>query len=149
MMTFCSCLFRLTSQDGKWTLVISHQPGRAPVTVFHIKGEINIETFDQLQTQARQAIQSGARHIVLDLEHVPHMSSHGIRAISQIFTWLRDASPGQGEAAVSQEVRDGAFKSPHLKLLKPSRQVLKVLSVAGVDMFLEIHTDLQQAVASF
>ena len=114
-------------------IVVSQQPGRVPVTVFHIQGDINTETFGQLQTQAQQAIQSGTRCLVLDLEHVSYVTSYGIRAISQIFTWLRD----------------GTFKSPHLKLLKPSPQVLKVLSLAGVDMFLEIHTDLKQAVASF
>ena len=77
------------------------------------------------------------------------MSSHGIRALSQIFTWLRAASPGPGGATAGQAGRDGAVKSPYLKLLKPSQQVFKVLSVAGVDMFLEIYTDLEQAVASF
>ena len=130
-------------------IVVSQQPGQVPVTVFHIKGDINTETFDQLESQARQAIQSGVRCLVLDLEQVGYVSSYGIRAISQIFTWLRESSHGQDDAAVSKGLRDGTFKSPHLKLLKPSQQVLKVLSMAGVDMFLEIHTDLKQAVASF
>ncbi len=130
-------------------IVVSQQQGQVPVTVFHITGDINTETFDQLQTQARQAIQSGTRFLLLDLEHVPYVSSYGIRAISQIFTWLRDSSHGEDDATVSKGLRDGTFKSPHLKLLKPSQQVFKVLSMAGVDMFLEIHTDLQQAVASF
>ena len=130
-------------------IVVSHQQGRVPVTVFHITGDINTDTYSQLQTQAQQAIQSGARYLVLDLEHASYVTSYGIRAISQIFTWLRDASRGQGDAALNQGLRDGTFKSPYLKLLKPSQQVLKVLCVAGVDMFLEIHTDLDRAVASF
>jgi len=134
-------------------IVVSHQQGRVPVTVFHIKGDINAETFDQLQAQARQAIQSGARYLLLDLEQVAYVSSYGIRAISQVFAWLRDgagaSSHGEDDATLSKGLRDGTFKSPHLKLLKPSQQVLRVLSMAGVDMFLEIHTDLKQAIASF
>jgi len=50
---------------------------------------------------------------------------------------------------MAQGLRDGTFKSPHLKLLSPSPQVLEVLKIAGVDMFLEVHRELQEAVASF
>jgi hypothetical protein len=50
---------------------------------------------------------------------------------------------------MSKGLRDGTFKSPHLKLANPSQQVLKVLTTAGIDMFLEIHSDLKQAIASF
>jgi anti-anti-sigma factor len=129
-------------------IVISHQQGRVPVTVFHVKGDINTETYEQLQAQAQQALKAGTRYLLLDLAEVPYVSSYGIRAISQLFTWLRGAS-GESEATVQQGLRDGTWKSPHLKLLNPSPQVLKVLTTAGVDMFLEIHTDLKQAFASF
>jgi hypothetical protein len=44
---------------------------------------------------------------------------------------------------------DGTFKSPHLKLLNPSPRVLDVLSIAGVDMFLEVHRNYKDALASF
>jgi anti-anti-sigma factor len=130
-------------------ILVSHQQGRVPVTVFHVKGEINTETHEQLQTQAEQVIQTGTRHLVLDLAEVPYVSSYGIRAISQIFTWLRDASQGESAETVSKGMRDGTFKSSHLKLVTPSHQVLTVLTTAGIDMFLEIHSDLEQAVASF
>jgi len=130
-------------------IMVSHQSGRVPVTIFHIKGDINTETSEQLQTQAQQAIQSGTRNLLLDLTQVSSVSSYGIRTISQIFTWLRDGSQGENAEAVSQGIRDGTFKSPHLKLIAPSRNVLRVLTTAGIDMFLEIHGDLKQAIASF
>jgi anti-anti-sigma factor len=130
-------------------ITISQEQGRVPVTVFHIKGDINTETYDRLQAQAQQAMQAGARYLLLDLAQVPYVSSYGIRAISQIFTWLRDLAQDQDEAAISKGLRDGTFKSPHLKLTNPSQQVLKVLTTAGVDMFLEIHSDLKRAIASF
>jgi anti-anti-sigma factor len=130
-------------------IMVSHQPGRVPVTVFHIKGDINTETSEQLQTQAQQAIQSGTRNLLLDLTQVSSVSSYGIRTISQLFTWLRDGSRGENAEAVNKGIRDGTFKSPHLKLIAPSRNVLRVLTTAGIDMFLEIHDDLKQAIASF
>jgi anti-anti-sigma factor len=128
---------------------VSQQQGRVPVTVFHIKGDITHETFEQLQHQAQQAIQAGARQLLLDLSDVSYVSSYGIRGISQIFTLFRDAAQDESEETVKQGLRDGSFKSAHLKLLKPSRQVQKVLTMAGLDMFLEIHSNLTDAVASF
>jgi anti-anti-sigma factor len=130
-------------------IAISRQQSRVPVTVFHIKGDIDANTFDQLQAQARQAIQDGTRYLVLDLGQVAYISSYGIRGISQIYTWLREAAKDENEAAVSQGVRDGSYKSPHLKLVDPAPAVLKVMTATGLDMFLEFHTDLKQAVASF
>jgi anti-anti-sigma factor len=129
-------------------ITISQQQGRVPVTVFHVKGDINTETYQQFQSQAQQAIQSGSRHLLLDLSETPYVSSYGVRAISQVFAWLRDSQDQDG-AAVSKGLRDGTFKSPHLKLLKPNSRVSKVLTTSGVDMFLEIYDDLQQAIAAF
>jgi hypothetical protein len=44
---------------------------------------------------------------------------------------------------------DGTFKSPHFKLLNPSPAALETMRVMGFDMFLEIHRNLKDAVASF
>jgi anti-anti-sigma factor len=130
-------------------ITISDEQGRVPVKVFHIQGEIDAESFEQLEAQAQQAIQDGSRYIVLDLEQVSYVSSYGIRGISQIFSWLRDTAGGEDREAISKGFRDGTYKSHHLKLVNPTRQVEKVLSTAGIDMFLEIHPDLERAVASF
>ena len=128
-------------------IVVSQEQGRVPVTVLHVKGDINTETYDQLQKQAEQALQAGMCYLLLDLTEVPYVSSYGIRAISHVFTLLKDRS--QDKDVVSKGLRDGTFKSPYLKLFNPTPQVLKVLTTAGIDMFLEIHTDRKQAIASF
>jgi anti-anti-sigma factor len=130
-------------------IIFSQQQGRVPVAVFHLKGELTTETSPQLEAQAEQAIRTGTRYLLLDLTEVPYISSYGIRAISQIFTWLGDYSQNQSRETLSRGLRDGTFKSPNLKLVNPSRQVLKVLTTAGIDMFLEIFSDLPTAVASF
>ena len=51
-------------------ITVSQQRGRVPVTVFHVKGDINTETYEQFQAQAQQAIQAGTRHLALDLTEV-------------------------------------------------------------------------------
>ncbi len=130
-------------------ITVTQHQGRVPVTVFHIVGDIDANTYGQLEEQVRQAMQNGARDIVLDLTEVPYISSYGIRGISQIFNWLRDKSKDEDDAALSKGLRAGNYKACHLKLVNPSRRVLEVLTTTGVDMFLEIHKDLRQAIASF
>ena len=130
-------------------ITVSNEQGRVPVTVFHVKGDINMNTSDQLMTQARQAIESGARDVVLDFSEVPYISSAGIRILNSLFSMLRGDTPAESDAAMKQGLRDGTFKSPHLKLVNPTRHVREVLSMAGFDMFLEIHPNLKDALASF
>jgi anti-anti-sigma factor len=128
---------------------ISQEQGRVAVTVFHITGDIDAESYEQLQTQAQQAIKGGTRYMLIDMAKVPYVSSYGIRALSQIFTWLRDTAHGDDDASISQGVRDGTYKSHGLKLLNPTAQVQKVLSATGLDMFLEVHSHRDKAIASF
>jgi anti-anti-sigma factor len=131
-------------------ITVSHEQGRVPVTVFRIKGDLNMATSEQLRTEARQAFESGARNLLLDLSDVPYMSSAGIRTLNDIFSLLRvKDAPNESDEALRKGLSDGTFKSPHLKLLNPNRNVLEVLNMAGVDMFLEIHRNLKEAVASF
>ncbi len=127
---------------------VSQEQGRVPVTVFHIKGDIDAETYGQLEERTRQAIQGGTRNLVLDLSQVNYISSYGIRGLSEIFNWLRDAAT-EDDKTLSHGLRDGKFKAQHLKLAQPSQQVQRVLSIAGIDMFLDIHKDIKSAVAAF
>ena len=127
----------------------THEQGRVPVIVFHLTGDLDGLSYEQLQAEADQAIQSGAGYILLDLANVRFMSSAGIRVINQIFSSLRALPDGENESAMAKGLMDGSYKSHRLKLLNPSRQVIKTLSTAGIDMFLETHTDLHKAIASF
>ena len=128
-------------------IVVSHEQGRVPVTVFHVKGTVTSE--DELQACARSEFEAGTRNLLLDLTDVPYMASAGLRALHHIYTLLRSDAPGESDEAVRRGIAAGTFMSPHLKLLKPSKHVLEVLKSTGYDMFLEIHQDLKRAVASF
>jgi anti-anti-sigma regulatory factor len=130
-------------------IVVSHEQGKVPVTVFRVKGSLDAASYEQLQTRAKQEIDGGARNLILDLAEVPFMSSAGIRGINQIFNWLRGDSPSESDAEMRKGLVAGTFKSPHLKLVKPTPRVLEVLKMAGLDMFLEIHQNLKDAIASF
>ena len=126
---------------------VSQAQGKVPVTIFRITGAVTDN--QELEALAQTAYDGGARSIVLDLTDVPYMATAGLRALHAIFTLLRMDSPEESDEATKAGIAAGTFMSPHLKLLNPSAHVLEVLKVAGYDMFLEIHRDLNQAVASF
>jgi hypothetical protein len=128
-------------------ILVSREQGRVPVTVFHIKGDIT--QADELQKLAQDAFEQGDRYLLLDLGEVPFIGSWGLRALHVIYMLLRSDAPDEKDEVVRPGLRDGTYKSRHLKLLKPSETVMKALSLAGYDMFLEIHHDLKEAVASF
>jgi hypothetical protein len=117
------------------------------VTVFHVKGPITSNV--ELEEQAQSAFDAGARKILIDLSEVPYIATYGLRALHFIYTLLRTDAPEESDEAVRKGISAGTFVSPHLKLLKPSTHVIEALRVAGYDMFLEIHRDYKQAIASF
>lgn len=127
----------------------TQEQGRVPVTVFHIEGEINVETYEQLQATAREAHAAGMRNLVLDLGEVTYVSSAGIRALNDIFALLRSDSPDESSDSISKGISAGTYKSPHFKLANPTAQVHRTISMTGLDMFLEIHAKLKDAIASF
>ena len=128
-------------------IIVSQEQGQVPVTVFHIKGEIISDA--QLNAKVEDAFRAGTRDLLLDLREVPYMSSQGLRALHYIYTLLRTDAPAENDEAVKAGIAAGTFASPHLKLLGPSAKTLEVLKMTGYDMFLEIHNDLNEAVASF
>lgn len=128
-------------------LSVTQEQGKVPVTVLHVKGNIDSTTYQAFQTQAEKLIADGAHDLLLDLHEVPYMSSAGLRSLNQIYNKLRAGAEDQ--ANVTKGVTAGTYKSPHLKILSPSARVLETLKMSGFDMFLDIRTNLQDAVASF
>lgn len=122
------------------------ESGQIPVTILQLKGDLTAE--EQLVGKAQAVFQDGARDIILDLSGVPYISSAGLRAIHVIYMLLRSADPRDEESAVRGITR-GTYKSPHLKLVNPSRNGLKALTTSGYDLFLDIHDSIPKAVASF
>jgi hypothetical protein len=130
-------------------IVIAQETGRVPVTIFRISGEIAASSYKELEQQADEAFAAGMRDLLLDLTDVTFLSSSGLRAFHHIFTLLRTDSAEDSDDTVRKGVMAGTYKSPHLKLLRPSPTVLKVLQVSGFDMFLDVYSGLQEAVDSF
>lgn len=130
-------------------IVTEQKVGRVPVTIFHIEGEVTAAFSRDLQQQADDAYAAGTRDILIDLTRVPFMDSGGLRAIHYIYKLLRNETTEESERSVRKGIAAGTYKAQHLKLLKPNDNVMQALKMAGFDMFLEVHSNLKKAVASF
>jgi anti-anti-sigma factor len=129
---------------------VSTVTGRVPVTVAHVEGNVDVSTADVFQANILSLIEGGARHILLDMEHVPFMSSAGLRALHQIFNKLRKVNEDSvAEEEIRRGISEGTYKSPHLKLLNLSENTKVAFETAGFDMYIETFTDRQAAINSF
>jgi len=128
-------------------ITVSEEQARVPVTIFTIAGAI-IDNHE-LEQQAQEVFGRGGRNLLLDLSAVPYIATSGLRALHAIYILLRSNAPEESDAAIKTGIAAGTYMSPHLKLLNPSAHVYEALKAAGYDMFLEIHRDYKQALASF
>jgi anti-anti-sigma regulatory factor len=128
---------------------VSTEQGRVPVTVMHVDGNIDSVSYESFIDKANELINSGSRHMLIDLEHVPLVSSAGLRAFNNIFIRLRELSPDMSDEDMRNGINAGTYKSPHLKLAKPSRATSLALETSGFSMFLEILPDFKSAIAAF
>ena len=125
--------------------------GRVPVTVMHIHGNIDSSTYQAFEAKAEELIKNGTRNILVDLSHSVFISSAGFRALHHIFNKLRAVHPDVDltDDEMKKGISAGTFKSPHLKLLKLSRETRTAFEMSGFDMYIEAFNDMEIAIASF
>jgi len=128
---------------------VREERGRVPVSVLHVVGNIDSSTYEAFQAKAEELMKGGARRLLIDLEEVPLVTSAGLRALNSIFTRLRELTPDVTDEEMRNGINAGTYKSPHLKLLKPSKASAIALDHSGFSMFLETFTDLRSAIESF
>ena len=128
---------------------VSTEQGRVPVTVLHVDGNIDSGSYESFLSKSNDLIDSGTRHMLIDLEHVPLVSSAGLRAFNNVFSRLRELSPDMSDADMRNGINAGTYKSPHLKLANPSTATRLALETSGFSMFLEIVPDVKTGVATF
>jgi len=120
--------------SSEMQISISQMEGRIPVTVFHIKGQIDANTHKELTERATEAKAMGTQDILLDLTDVTYMASAGFRAMHSIHKMLQT---------------DESDDTLHLKVLNPSEEVSRIIKTLGFDAYVSTHSDLKEAVNSF
>jgi anti-anti-sigma regulatory factor len=115
--------------------------------------DVDASNYLELIAAAQKAHGVGERDVLLDLSHVPYLSSSGLVALQSIAALMRGDTPPDPEGgwealrAIGRD-REMGMQS-RFKLLNPQPCVDRVLDTVGFKRFLEIYTDLEAAVASF
>src|SRR5512140_1935326 len=130
-------------------LKVSTEKARVPVTVIHVDGNIDSASYEAFLAGVEDTIKGGARHVLIDLSHVPFVSSAGLRALNIVFNRLRELTPDVSDEQMRKGINDGTYKSPHLKILNPSKETMTTLASSGFDMFIQVFHDRNAALASF
>ena len=134
-------------------ITVSHAQGQVPVTVVQPHGALDAFSYKDLIQKAQDLYATGARYLLIDLSDTTFMSSAGVVALHTIALMLRGEKlpdPESGWEAYKTIDRDrDTGKQKYLKLLNPTSNVSKILAMTGFKNFLEVHTSLEEVVASF
>jgi anti-anti-sigma regulatory factor len=130
----------------------SQVPGRVPVTVLSIQGDLDGSNYKELIAKAQELYQAGARHLILDMSQVPFMSSAGIMALHSTALLIqgdKTPDPEQGWAALHAATEKSNSMQTGVKLVNLQPKVDRTVQLAGMKSFFEIYPDLAAAMASF
>ncbi|HEX6344268.1 STAS domain-containing protein [Umezawaea sp.] len=114
-MTFSNDAARTISADG--------------TTVLRVAGEIDMSNSDSLRKQFVEALDGGARKLVLDLSEVTFFASSGIAALAH----AREYGKQSGDKPVH---------------VVASRSVRRSLEATAMDRLLPLHATLDEALAA-
>ena len=123
------------------------------VSVMHILGDVDASNYTFAIDKAQESYNAGARHLLIDLEKVPYVSSAGLMAlhsIARIFSGQITQSRAGGRPVFRAiNPKEDSSVKEHVKLLNPQAAVEQVLEVVGLKQFFETYTDLDTAIKSF
>ncbi len=132
---------------------ISQIKSPANVTLLQVTGKLDGSNYLDLIEEARRVYMDGARDLLIDMSQLTYMSSAGIAALHKaalLFRGMPVLEDESGWAAYHAMDRDrDSGVQHHVKLLSPQPEVAKILDISGFKGLFEIHSDLNQAVASF
>ncbi len=129
---------------------VTHEQARVLVTVLHVSGNIDSSNYQELDQVITRTIDSGTRYILMDLSKVRFMSSAALRSLQVMDRKLNAIMDPTTDPRVRQRgLLDGAYRSPFVKLLNPSDQVLMTLKITGWDLLFDVFRDKRQAIGAF
>ena len=110
---------------------ISSGPGPDDVYVVRVAGEVDMSHEAELSAELHSAVEADARGIVVDLTECEFIDSSAIRAL-----------------LLSREEKRPDKGSESLAVAASSDQILRILSVMGLDQVLPIEPTVEQAAAA-
>jgi anti-anti-sigma factor len=133
-------------------IVVTQENGKVPVSVIHLRGDLDASSYLELVNTAQKLYNAGVRSLLLDLADLAFISSAGLASLHIVTKMFRgekaDPEDGWGTFKEIDRERESGIQK-HVKLLNPPPQVDKVLDTVGFKRFFDVYTDLDEAVQSF
>lgn len=112
-------------------------PGPEQVCVVRVAGEVDMSHEEELRGALRTAVAADSPGIVVDLTECEFIDSSGIRALLL-----------SREAQNSDHGPNSDGRSEHLAVAASSEQILRILSVMGIDRVIPIRPTVEEAAAA-
>jgi anti-sigma B factor antagonist len=109
---------------------INSGPGPEDVYVVHVTGEVDMSHEEELRGELRTAVEADAKGIVVDLTECEFIDSSGVRAL-----------------LLSREAQHADDGTERLAVAASSEQILRILSVMGIDRVIPIRPTVEDAAA--
>lgn len=137
-------------------ITVHHFQGyRVPVTLLHLRGALDAESYLEVIDAAQKAYDAGTRNLIFDMRDVSSLGLSSVLAFHSIAVLLRGEQP-LDPTMVWHSLRPiivhdlmSAGLQAHFKLLSPQPQVVETLEQWSLTTFLEVHSDIKTALASF
>ena len=107
---------------------ITSGPGPEAVYVVRVVGEVDMSHEEELRGELRSAVAADAKGIVVDLTECEFIDSSGIRAL-----------------LLSREAQNSGDGSEHLAVAASSEQILRILTVMGIDRVIPVRPTVEEA----
>jgi anti-sigma B factor antagonist len=110
---------------------ITSGPGPDDLYVVRVAGEVDMSHEDELRAELRAAVAADGKGIVVDLTECEFIDSSGIRAL-----------------LLSREEQRADQGPEKLAVAASSDQILRILSVMGIDQVIPIQPTVEEAAAA-
>jgi anti-sigma B factor antagonist len=110
---------------------ITSGPGPDHVYVVRVAGEVDMSHEEELRAELRAAVAADAKGIVVDLTECEFIDSSGVRSL-----------------LLSREEQGGDRGHERLAVAASSDQIIRILSVMGIDQVIPIQPTVEEAAAA-
>ena len=110
---------------------INSRPGPEDVYVVRVAGEVDMSHEEELRGELRSAVAADSDGIVVDLSECEFIDSSGVRAL-----------------LLSREAQISDQGTEKLAVVASSEQILRILSVMGIDKVIPIRPTVEEAASA-
>ena len=121
--------------NSEFRIVSEQVQAGVPVTVFHIRGWLDVQSEAQLLENARLAYDEGARYLLINMSDLDTLTSAGMRALQKVYQIFTP--------------KEDQFKIAHLKLCNAPPQIYNVLGITGFLQNIPMYESMDTALDSF